>query len=586
MIGAGPRTHGGGLSRLAIAASAALLVAGGCASLPTVGQPQSFDMSRPAANSIPQTGFGPQQDSSPAQLITDFLRACAAGSDDDYATAKEYLLPDVAARWQAGVGVLIYPADETPQIHQEVGSPEQDAISGGATPAVPEVSTGQESQAQVILQTHLLGSIDETGVLTDAAGAMAQVQFGLARDPQGQWRISQLDDGIVLSQYTFLSSYQQANLYFLTVDQESLVPDPRWFPRKRLSSHLVQGLLAGPSETLRPAVYSALNETLRLPTQGVEQQDQVATVQLVGELPAGDQVRQKLSWQVTATLEQVAGIKQVRVEVGAVELDSVPAGVGPSYELNSAVGVQSGTIVAGDDSNWRTVVPADQAGESPAYPARGPVTRPTLAWLVGDSQLRIGGPDGAIHSLDLPEATPPSVDRWGWTWTSIGGAVAAFDASGTRVDLPLQGLGQGQEGPGVAKAAIAADGVRLLLLVRTDAGLSIRTAVVVRDEQGMPQSIDKIETLSQATGTILDAVWSGGTVVVLGDGGDEGTVLTVIPMGGFVQTIKGPAGAVKVAAGAESDSIYLQTSDGTVFRRMASLWNETDGGVKDISFPG
>lgn len=567
----------GAVTFLAVGMAISLAI-GGCAALPTSGEPQSFAVSRRPAQPIDQTGFGPQADSSPEQIISDFLRACAAGADDDYATAREYLLPDAASGWRSGAGVLIYPADEELQITAaKVPADIED-------PSATKKATGDPSQVQLVLGTRVIGQVDQSGILTDTADTTAQVEFTLVKTPDEQWRISALDDGIVLSQYAFLSAYQSANLYFLTVDQESLVADPRWFPRKRLTSHLVQGLLAGPSDQLRSSVYSTLNDSLRLPTQGVETEGQIARVRLVGELAQGERTREKLSWQLTATLEQVVGVRQVEIEVNSVLLEPTPSPFGPAYELDVAVGIEDGSIVTGEGDVWERLVPAEEAGQAASNPARGPISDPTVAWLNGDSQLRIWSRGSIVRAFDFETVAPPSVDRWGWVWTATGqaGKITVIGPDSGKQELSLSGRTEAV----VTKALVSSDGVRLLLLGAKGDSQLVATAIIRRDERGAPVGIDRIEPVPQAGEGVLDIAWAApGTIVILSRTTD-GTELTIAPLGSFSQTVKAQPGAVRLAAAPVAGRIYLQTDDDRVFMRVASLWREVDTSVSDINFPG
>lgn len=75
---------------LALVTCAALALAG-CASLPTSSAPTTFDVSARDGSGIQFSAEGPVDGSDASTLVTDFLRACAAGTQDDYATARLFL---------------------------------------------------------------------------------------------------------------------------------------------------------------------------------------------------------------------------------------------------------------------------------------------------------------------------------------------------------------------------------------------------------------------------------------------------------------------------------------------------------------
>ena len=75
---------------LALIACAALALAG-CASLPTSSPPAPFDVSARDGSGVQFSAEGPSDGSDAATLVSDFLLACAAGPQDDYATARLFL---------------------------------------------------------------------------------------------------------------------------------------------------------------------------------------------------------------------------------------------------------------------------------------------------------------------------------------------------------------------------------------------------------------------------------------------------------------------------------------------------------------
>ena len=77
-----------------------------------------------------------------------------------------------------------------------------------------------------------------------------------SRKVGGQWRISELPNGIVLSRDNFENSFSEYPLYFFDPDFRYLVPDVRWFPNcsGTVADRIVNALLAGPSNWLQGGV--------------------------------------------------------------------------------------------------------------------------------------------------------------------------------------------------------------------------------------------------------------------------------------------------------------------------------------------
>src|SRR5699024_6314929 len=69
----------------------------------------------------------------------------------------------------------------------------------------------------------------------------------------GQWRLSEVPDGIYLSEAAFEALYGPGRLYFLDARGGLLVPVHRWFPRRRGASPGLEAMVVGPSAFLEEA---------------------------------------------------------------------------------------------------------------------------------------------------------------------------------------------------------------------------------------------------------------------------------------------------------------------------------------------
>lgn len=536
---------------LVLALSALVCVS--CATLPKSGDPQVFTIEAPTRDPLYQMGSGPRVDSTQIQLISDFLRACQAGASDDYQTARQYLTATAAATWQPEAAVLIYGADESP----EVVAP---------------------SESEVTVSVHTKGSLDERGELSGADGSEARVGFHLEKNSEGEWRISRLDDGVLLSQPSFLTAFQAVQLYFLAPTQDSLVPDPRWYPSKRLASHLINGLIAGPSAELNDAVYTALNTSMMLPTQGVETgEDQIVNVDLVGSVPEGQAVRDHLAWQVTATLSQVPSTTGVSISLNGVELEPVAPPFGPRMWLDRAVGVEDGIIVVGEGESW-SPLGVDTQG-SVSHPSIGPASDGVVAWL-SDRELVVLR-DGDIASTGIITDLPPVVDRWGWVWVVPDGAkqLVAVGPRGEQAQLTNEIVDSGR----LRAAAMAPDGVHLALVSGTTGTATVQS--VLRDGRGVPVGLGAPEA-QQFSGDVYDITWAGATSLAALTGTEEDPDVEILTLGGFVQVATGRSGAVAITGASSTSRIYLQTSDNMLYSRAGALWRPLGKKVADVSFPG
>lgn len=544
------------------------LVLGACASLPEGGAAQPFDVSVPDVGPVDLAAGGPTEGSTPEELISDFLLASAAGPTDDFATARLYLTQEAATTWKPDAGVEVYPTETTPGI----------------------VSAGGDGDAdEVTLKVEAVASVDDDGVLTRTEDSSTiSREFHLAK-VGGEWRIASLDDGIVLSQASFTSAYRQVDLYFPATTGDALVADPRWYPAKRLTTHLLTGLVAGPQASLGSAVTTAVPEGTTIPSQGMDISDHVARVTLNATLPGDEEAQRLLAWQVVETLTQADTVTSVELTVSGtvVSTDDLPSS--PAYRQDSAVGLSDGAVVSLTGSTLHEVLDAQDVGSDPSHPALDPTDGGIVAWTSDDSvQVRnTAGTVTATAAVHSP--TWPSVDRFGWTWTlssdTPGAAPVLLAADGTVTGLKAPF----SDASTVAAMRVSPDGARVLILRVLGSTRSVWVAPVLRDSGGEPTGLGTATEVAGLSSGVLDVSWAGSSTLVAlhSAGGTTGDAeLVVVPIGGFVTTLGAPAEAATVSAGASADSVLVETPGGNVYARSGSVWQTVSAEVSQLHYPG
>ena len=304
------------MKRPLVLAALACVILAGCTSLPRSSAPAPFDVSSRDGSGVQFSAEGPSDGSDAATLVNDFLLACAAGPQDDFATARLFLSASSARTWQPDTEILLYDTDTTPAI-----------------------TAGSETASQVDVTVSVLGvaSVDSSGVLTRVDASTASHTFTLVRE-DGQWRINAPDNMVLMSRAAFTASYSLVNLYFPTQEGSDLVADPRWYPSRRLASYLLAGLVAGPSQALAPVTANAIPAGTTIPSHGVDVSDGVAHVELNAVMPASEGGRESLAWELTRTLTQAADVSQVSVSLSGETLEASDPPAGPTYSLDTLVG--------------------------------------------------------------------------------------------------------------------------------------------------------------------------------------------------------------------------------------------------------
>lgn len=558
--------------RLAGLLAVAALALGACARIPTSG-PVELGNSGQVAEPNPAVvlAVGPQPDSPPEQIVEDYLTAGAAGVSNglDFTVARKYLYGDAAATWNPLGGVLVV---------------------DGFTPSQP-------SDTQVTIEASVVAKVDSDGVYSETArGAPETVTFGMVQDTAGQWRIKDAPDGLILTSRQFLDQFRRVSLYFLTPDEQYLVPDPRWYPAVNLATSVVKGLLAGPSPWLRDAVRTEVPQGVVLSPDAVKvTEDGQADVVLSPAATVQTANPDLLVAQIQETLvQQVAQVRTVVVQAG---LD------GPQLQGTKQLSTIGQTplsggaemIASGADGDrlmalgsQLTPVPGVAAltgldARSPARSENGAVR----AFLRGPNQLATVPTSGqaAQTLLRQPDLVAPSADRFGWVWTASGGTVYAVDGHDPTVALTPKWLSDRQ----VTAVRVSRDGTRIAVVSTGQDGVSVDVAGVVRDDRGGPQQLSDTTQRVAAALTAADSVvwYDDDQIAVLARSAGSATVWEV-PLGGPSKALPDVAGGVSLAGGRTERSLLVATSDGGLLGYSGPTWTPVSGvsGVRDPSYPG
>ncbi|EPD30807.1 LpqB family beta-propeller domain-containing protein [Gleimia europaea] len=540
---------------LSLAVACALVLAG-CSSLPSSGPVTSFERDIPDAESLVLKGYGPVAGSAPDILVRDFLRASAAGLSDDFQVARSYLTDRAKAAWRPESQVQIYSDDQTPLVTGD-GNTVSVSVGVGAVVTPDGSYEGQATAAKTTLE------------------------YKLTSNAQGQWRIDELPDGVLLSQSSFHAVYTQVSVYFLAPDYRALVPDRRWYPLRRLESHLMQALIEGPSSDIAPAVVSAIPEGARLPLQQVSVTAGTADVELEGEYLVSPDQQEALKWQVTSTLAQVPGVTEVRVNNNGMSLDDVAIPPGPTWAMDKRVGFSKAGLVLRDRSFTTVVVPAsEQPGAHSA--SVGPVDSSPLAFINADKLFAVRPGSKPVQILAGEGISRPSIDRLDWIWTVVGNEIVATNPTG---DDSVRIASPWQDGRSLQSISISPDGARALLRRDDDGSGSVWMAAVKRNAQGKPAGIDVPRRVELDAATVVDMSWAGNTsALILQQANGAGTV-TISSLGSVRESLDAPADAIRISGGATPQAVLLDTKNEVVYSRFGVSWRNSTTDLVGESYP-
>ena len=575
---------------------------GACARLPRDGEVRQSDVVVAEGDSLVQSAAGPEVGASPKEIVEGFLRACAAGYSDGFATARSFLTKAAADSWRPQEIVMVYTGSESPVVEQA-------------------------GEGAVDLRTRLIGSLDGAGILTPRDDEDHAVSYSLTADSTGQWRIAALPDGILLPEPVFGQEFSAYLLHFLSLDRERAVPELRWAALRTAAPALMRLLLGGPSDWLAPGADTLVPPGLRL-LGGLDAPlpaDGAVTVSVSSEAAALDPTgRALLVAQIERTLTQVAGIHSVSVRAlgdgedprdadagtalgGAADLDAAPGASG------QAIGMSGGNVVRGLSTARETLATSRALGTTSArWPDVG--ADGTIVALAGRSMLLLApgrSVASVIHSVDDESAgqtaggdqaggdqadggdqagagqsgggmTPPVIDRHGWTWTAARGEIVVLNRAGLRADLAAEWL----VGSRVLALDVSAESERLVVRRRVDGETAdrVEAAVIVRDARGLPQRLGPPLTVPGAGGTRALAWSDPVAVAVLADGGAGAPDVKQIQVGGTAATIPGLAGAVELTANRTDGLVLLTDSAGQIWHRNDGTWRVAATDLQDVGY--
>jgi len=209
----------------------AALALGSCANLPDNSAPQALGT---IVREPTSTGPAPPvKGRDPDLLVRDFLEATADPANRHEA-ARQYLTPPTSLTWDDAAGTVI------------VDSPDTLRLSRTADTATYQI------------RGRKLGELGADGEFR-AADKSYETQITMTK-VDDEWRIDQLNGGVVIEKNAFYKTYRRYSLYFANSSGNSMVPDLRWIAtsKDQLTGRLVSLLSQGPQPELTPAVRNLL----------------------------------------------------------------------------------------------------------------------------------------------------------------------------------------------------------------------------------------------------------------------------------------------------------------------------------------
>ena len=559
----------------ALVTSIAVLVTG-CAAIPTsspVRQGEAVGGDREAGAFIRVLARPPAPGADQTQIVEGFLAASAA-FESNHEVARQYLAPEIREAWDTSVGTVVY----DPTSLDLAESPDAAAVA---------LTAGE------VAQISGRGEYAASG-----AGAQVRADYDL-RQVDGEWRISRLPSGLLLSTLDVARAFRSFSLMFVDASGVRLVPDSVVVPAALpgVSTTLVRALLAGPTPWLAPAVTTAFPPGTSLTAAAAPIADGIATVQLSADvLSAGPEARRQLSAQLVWTLRQLPEVTGVRIRAGDSAL-AVPGAdevqsrdAWPSFDPDglpadaTAYAVVDGALVSGV---------GDSAEPVPGPLGNGSLTPSSVAVsLDGSAAATLSGQDLLVGKWESFTAEPvlsgtdltrPTWDPFDTVWvvdrTGAGPAVwrVQLGASPERVEADeLQGRR-------VLDFRMARDGARAAVILEEAGRGLLFVARIEREADGI--RIGALRRLESELVDVRQVSWANATSLAVLARSERGTLEPFVIDPNFAVTAPGSLPEVRSLAAAPARPLLAVTATSQVWVDRGFGWR-AEGSATEVAYPG
>lgn len=490
----------------------ALLLAG-CAGMPTGGPvvETETDELTPSGQGAPFiVPLPPRDGASATEVVRGFINAMQAWPSQTN-TAKEFLSTDAAAAWQPQLATVTYPAPPSPR-----------GVGGDVTITLPGANL-----------------LDDRGAWQgDLPAQQRTVTFPMVNE-DGEWRIAEAPDALMVPENWFADRYRQVSLYFFDPTASILSPEPIFVPRgDQLATTLTESLLMGPGPGLDQVEQSFVPPGLSVAVGVTVSDDGVANIPLTGDPgQLAPETVELMLVQFAWTLRQESQIESIALSIGG-EPVPLPGGVA-SYPVDSGLeydpagfqatpllhGISRGLVVAGTPP---LLAPVDGPLGTERYGLESigvDLDGDEVAGVTTGGTSVLAAPvagDGAVRTIATgTDFLRPAWDFFDRAWlvdrTDAGARVSYLDAE---ADTPRNVGVPGITGEDVRAFLVSRDGTRLLAVVRRATGEDV--LLVSRIQHATSGRVigatdaERIDVGDDPTLEIRDLVWrTSSTVAVL-----------------------------------------------------------------------
>lgn len=492
---------------------------------------------------------GPYEGASQEAVLAGFLNA-GNGPQNDYAVAREYLTKSFATKWQPNEEVLI----------QE---------------GTPEIFKVTEREYRVTVGVS--ASIDADGRYSDLpAGSTRTSTFKFVL-VGGQWRISEAPNKTLVISPNFRVLFRAYSLYFFDPSLSYLVPEVRWFPsRASTGTRLLNALLKGPSDWLKPAVVNVIPAGTRLNINSVTVVNGVAQVDLSSAaLRVPDARRPQMKAQISATLEQLVDVTSVEISIERTpqQISNFADGL-PPVPGTSPIALTSTGLVRLNLSGAQAI--------SGTEPKVGRLRPTDFAISHQESHLALVNASG-VYLFDLqefndqgrlidgrPNQLAPSFDPQGSLWTLTRAERSPFVVTGNeRIVLRHNWVPTGVP----VSFSVSGEGARVAVVYQVGEAKLTYVFPIERDRKARVIALGEPLRVTSAPANASSVSWADSTTLaLLAPSAQGGFIPCLVTVGGRLTVARTIEAAKSVVVNGTGQMFVLQPN-GNVVQARGSSWS-------------
>lgn len=495
----------------------------------------------------------PQPGMSQEQIITGFLNATAS-SDNDFAIAREYLVPSKKNSWNPTKSIEVYEGQGQFEFINENQIDFSAALHSQVNESSRIVFANPEEQ---LLKTFKLEKVDD------------------------QWRINIDFDGLVISKTDLDRSFSFYPLWFVDPTKTFLVPESVILPKAITANatRLMQLLLLGPSEQIDNTVITAFPKGSSLSIDSVPITNGVASVSLnEAVLQAASLERQLLAAQIVKTLTRIPEVKSIQIKVGTQNLSILNA------PLNQTASTWDKFYSDSNYSNVAYFISENKLWKNNAETKSltGKSEIDSKLWSYGTSNrsenlyalvdetktnliINSYSPEFKETIFSSSNIGNPKIDVLDTIWVTLNNQASVFSS-----DKKLNLIAQNFAIEDIAEIIPAPDASRVLLIIRSVYGTELRLANVIRNPDTIV--LTNIRKIMRDGFSITKAVWQDETNILYLDSGSQPVNVYSLDIStGASRNIYSINGVQDIAS-RSGQVTMLEINDGTILQRVTGEW--------------